>query len=525
MLINNNTHTLKRQYLSLRAHLYHCNRLNGSLIPAIKAINNAHTFLTEELTNTSVASILEEHKNELDLFENGHYFELIGHIPEIMDDIECICAKTYTNNGICVISIYFEGSFYSIISDINEDEPLLDVDFPDVSQEGNGIILVAYDENSGDDMNIQWRKLSLWQSLSYTTSSPTPNISNELCLPSELYTQTYCILKPDKLNRSDRDVFFRFGSWCYSGNVDLIDTLSVEDIPHVIPALRIQQHKLAFLCDVTNLPEDNIFSEPMIHNYNIIEELEPELLAVENEINQLVERADSMCCHDDPSSFFFEFRSNVEDHLFTANRIDLIATKSYRPNGLIVMSIYFKGIYYLSFNDGDCDIPMLDSHFPSIIEGKGYELKSYECGLDTLPNLKMLMLWLNADAMKKNDIEDKGMHLDEEKLEKVDECAEYKIVVDANNMNKNNKENKIPHRKQEIINEEEGAITIKSGVSKRKNLGAFHHLAPLRKPSALAEHIASSSSSSSSSKEVSINKGVDVGRKVFDKYGRPFLND
>lgn len=45
----------------------------------------------------------------------------------------------------------------------------------------------------------------------------------------------------------------RFGSWCYSGTVQLTPTLALVDIPHVIPALRMQQSKLDFMCDVTQV--------------------------------------------------------------------------------------------------------------------------------------------------------------------------------------------------------------------------------------------------------------------------------
>ena len=39
------------------------------------------------------------------------------------------------------------------------------------------------------------------------------------------------------------DVLFRFGSWCYAGRVQLTPTLTLSDIPFVIPALRMQQSR------------------------------------------------------------------------------------------------------------------------------------------------------------------------------------------------------------------------------------------------------------------------------------------
>lgn len=45
----------------------------------------------------------------------------------------------------------------------------------------------------------------------------------------------------------------RFGSWCYSGTVELTSSLGLGDIPHVIPTLRMQQGKLDFMCDVAQV--------------------------------------------------------------------------------------------------------------------------------------------------------------------------------------------------------------------------------------------------------------------------------
>lgn len=47
----------------------------------------------------------------------------------------------------------------------------------------------------------------------------------------------------------------RFGSWCYSGTVQLTPALALVDIPHVIPALRMQQSKLDFMCDVSQVSQ------------------------------------------------------------------------------------------------------------------------------------------------------------------------------------------------------------------------------------------------------------------------------
>ena len=55
-------------------------------------------------------------------------------------------------------------------------------------------------------------------------------------------------------NAAHHDVLFRFGSWCYAGSVQLTPLLDLADLPHLIPALRMQQSRLDFMCDVAQMP-------------------------------------------------------------------------------------------------------------------------------------------------------------------------------------------------------------------------------------------------------------------------------
>ena len=522
--------------------------------PALQTVDQTHSFLAKELTSTMVTSRLEEHKSDLTLFDDGHYFELIGDIPDDMDDIQCICAKTYADNGLCLISIYFEGIFYCILSDTNEDEPLLNTEFPDVSQEGDGITLGIYDENEDDNTTLQWRKLSVWQSDLVSEAICNSEISKNISLPANMYTQTYCILKPNKAVQSDRDVLFRFGSWCYTGNVELIENLKTDDIPHVIPALRIQQHKLAYLCDVSNMQEDNQFTEPMMYNTRMINELEYEILAVTSIVDNLRKRSDCDWLDDDPANIFFQFDSVAKNNsILTSNHIDLIATKSYRPNGLVVVTIYFDGTYYVCINDGDGDQPLLDSDFPCVVQGKGYQLKSYPNGLNSFPDLRKLSIWKNAETVddkevfhdcsavgdedpkeddieceSKNDVEYESKHLQTKELSNSAQHsgpsskdieafphAQAKNTSGCNIHHSNDIDDikQIKNDLEQIDSKDAHVIEAKhteifdekcqptdskfttfvkneNPSSRRKqNLGAFHHLAPLKKTSNLEEQM------------------------------------
>ncbi len=84
------------------------------------------------------------------------------------------------------------------------------------------------------------------------------NVSNKS------YQQTYCIMKSSwdagGVLSVHHDVLFRFGSWCYSGRVQLTSALELTDIPLIIPALRMQQSRLDFLCDTSNVPTTSPFA-------------------------------------------------------------------------------------------------------------------------------------------------------------------------------------------------------------------------------------------------------------------------
>ncbi len=392
----------------------------------------------------------------------------------------------------------------------------------------------------GDSSKVNWRKLSLWQSHSLFDESMSDSsaLSNTLVLPSDHYVQTYCVLKPNKLDQSDRDVLFRFGSWCYSGNVELIDSLKIEDISHVIPALRVQQHKLSFLCDVSKMPEDSLFSEPMIHNNNIISLLENEIVSSEGAMSSMK----NSFLDENPKNLFFEFSSNGNIPTFIKNHIDLIATKSYRPNGLIVMTIYFNGTFYVSVNDGIGDQPLLDSDFPSVVQGKGYQLKTYPNGVALFPQLRKLTIWQNAEAAEEDDSIDSAIKKKTETIcagesdtddatipseissskEAMDvpsesydnlssqlskntdceakDCYEHETTEDVKQIKfqrKQQAEKKTDNKEMpfdEYKDEDAKSMNIKIGsnTNSRKwqnNLGAFHHLAPLRKQSALADQM------------------------------------
>ena len=120
--------------------------------------------------------------------------------------------------GICFISYYFEGVIYAILQDASDDVPLLDVAFPNINGKGNGLTLQIYEEEERENKySISWRKLSIWEVTGEEETLMDEEVESTFSLSSPSYIQSYAVLKPNKSNASQREVLFRFGSWCYGG--------------------------------------------------------------------------------------------------------------------------------------------------------------------------------------------------------------------------------------------------------------------------------------------------------------------
>eukprot|EP00957_Ditylum_brightwellii_P169487 12900156-Ditylum_brightwellii.AAC.1 len=128
-------------------------------------MNSAQKFIVSELTSDKMSKKLKksrEYNPWLD-DERNSYFELVGDISSLVEGVQCMCSKIYAR-GLIFITIYFEGVFYVTVEDGDGDQPLLDVQFPDVSEDLEGLTLALYDSDDKIGKGI-WRKLSIWQSL------------------------------------------------------------------------------------------------------------------------------------------------------------------------------------------------------------------------------------------------------------------------------------------------------------------------------------------------------------------------
>ncbi|CAM9814800.1 unnamed protein product [Ectocarpus sp. 12 AP-2014] len=351
------------------------------------------------------------------------YFELQAELPACMDEIALVACKTYAR-GLVFITVYQEGSFYVVMQEGEGDQALLDIRFPDVSSHGQGLHLMSY-----DDLRRPWRKLTLWHAIKLSAATrameaaeaaangssrslgrlPTTNLT------STTYLQTYVIMKPTGTeafgtNNAYRDVLFRFGSWCYSGTVQLTPTLALVDIPHVIPALRMQQSKLDFMCDVTQVPSKSPFAAPLEHMQRLMPLMEEQVASSEEVLTDLLDKLSDMGLEDSVSSWFdgdsmqsfFEFQTAATTATKEEFRgVDLVASKSYSARGVVTIGIWFEDSYYIVLGEGGEEQPLLDSRFPNVsAKGRGYQIRAMTKGPEGWDELRKVSVWQTTAALQ-----------------------------------------------------------------------------------------------------------------------------
>ncbi|CAM9509147.1 unnamed protein product, partial [Phaeothamnion confervicola] len=333
------------------------------------------------------------------------------------------------------------------------DQALLDIRFPDVSQHGQGICVASYSEGnkeaedddgsggpggrgggggSGGEDRPRYRKLMLWHVTPAMPGKPPRRPASAVTsVSSSSYIQTYVVMQPNKgsgirsagdgpagggggsnaINVNYRDVLFRFGSWCYCGTVQLTPRLALADLPHIIPALRMQQGRLDFLCDVAQVPIKSPFAAPLKLMQSLAPLMEAEVLGSEAVLSELMSDLGAMGLSDsvedwlegDSSNSFFEFTTAPDENMDESLRnVDLIASKSYSPQGVVTITVWFQGAYYVILQEGAKEQPLLDSRFPDVSgKGRGYQVRSCPTGTDDWPSLRKVSIWQTTAAMQK----------------------------------------------------------------------------------------------------------------------------
>ena len=251
---------LQKQQGSLR---YFC---HASSIPAtsvyalpMQFLSAAIAFFADEVCSEGVGRELQKMSGVFPWINDDSaatYFELglAPDLPSYMDCVGLMAAKTYTR-GLVIVTIFSQDSVFFVVNAGEGDQPLLDVRFPDVSRHGQGLHLASYPFTTPA---CPFTKLTLWNALDAGTGlkervKDLPRVRT-INVGSRHYEQSYCIMRSTWDGGSatlsvHHDVLFRFGSWCYAGRVQLVPTINLSDLPFIIPALRIQQARLDYLCD------------------------------------------------------------------------------------------------------------------------------------------------------------------------------------------------------------------------------------------------------------------------------------
>lgn len=102
----------------------------------------------------------------------------------------------------------------------------------------------------------------------------------------------------------------------FLGKVQLTPELSLADVPFVIPALRMQQSRLQYLCDASRMPNASYFTKPMEFIHSLAPVIEDQIYKSEETLQSLIERLSRMGLGDsvtkwlegDAGNSFFEFR-------------------------------------------------------------------------------------------------------------------------------------------------------------------------------------------------------------------------
>ncbi len=58
----------------------------------------------------------------------------------LLQPTELIAGKCYFKGGVILHTVFFSGSLYCVLADANDDQPLLDVAFPDVTARCRGYV-------------------------------------------------------------------------------------------------------------------------------------------------------------------------------------------------------------------------------------------------------------------------------------------------------------------------------------------------------------------------------------------------
>lgn len=357
-------------------------------------LERAQSFVASELSSAGISNDIKKlswAKSD----DDDVYFELVGDTSRLFPDILFTCSTVHSNDGRAFFYIYFEGVILTMIRNYSDKCCILnDLNVSNFTGCSDGSTLAMYSGNC-------WMKLSIFKANQRKPDkSPTPPPPLLDCRPKTFhkgltsdssYVQSYIILKAAGNKKKEREVMFRFGSWCYSGKVDLSQAhICLQDVPALIREVRLAQPNLNFVGDVSTLADTNRFFKPMQRMTRILPTfLEEEAASCEDYLRQIMGEEIS------ENDYFFEFaceKDSMASNDFEA--VELVCNKIYNGTGVIAISIYHSGNWCLKFEDGSSENPLLDSKFPDLSKKRnGIQLKTYQVGCGSLTEFRSLSLW------------------------------------------------------------------------------------------------------------------------------------
>ena len=192
--------------------------------------------------------------------------------------------------------------------------------------------------------------------------------------------------------------------------MQLTPIINLSDIPHVIPALRMQQSRLEFVYSADQVPATSPYTKPKAYMMQHSALMEREIVTAEDVLSKLVERLTEMGLGDSISSWlegdstqsFFEFQIAANDAEAKVLRpVELIASKCYFASGVVLVVIYFQGFFYCVVSEAGAEQPLLDSKFPDVSsKGRGYQIQAYSEGTQEWPALRKVSVWQSTTAMQ-----------------------------------------------------------------------------------------------------------------------------
>ncbi|TMW57443.1 hypothetical protein Poli38472_003368 [Pythium oligandrum] len=134
--------------------------------PSMEYLAGAVPAIQEELTKAEkfIQSLGDETASRmrqwLDDDNVDCFFEIGMDKCDVLRDVEAIASKIYIN-GIVLVMLYYDYTFYVYIESGEEEQPLLDTNFPDVSFQKEGLQIKTY--RKGVTSCPELRRISLWK--------------------------------------------------------------------------------------------------------------------------------------------------------------------------------------------------------------------------------------------------------------------------------------------------------------------------------------------------------------------------